>query len=221
MTLKAEESDIQASLSDAPPDWNSDDEPPEDHVGDENTCSRDGAVRKVIQKVGKGLERPGQNDIITLSFSTLQLDGTDSKPKMTNTTVEMGTNNLPMAVEFAVKHMRVGEICEVRAPACYGLQTSPLCGRSLRTQPGVLPKTDKVKRRHRFLPAAPRSVSEQVDRFPILFISVFGVLICGESQHYQIWDCWCSQAKKDLVNFRKAKQEVESLVPSVGLPAYH
>lgn len=175
MTLKDEDSDIQATLSDAPPDWNSDDEPPDDHVGDENTCSRDGAVRKVIKKVGKGLERPGQNDIVTLSFSTFQLDGSDSLPSMQNTTVEMGDNKLPMAVEFAVKHMRVGEICEVRAPAVYSLQTSPLCGRSLRTQPGVLPKTDKVKRRHRFLPAAPRSVSEQ--------------------------------AKKDLVNFRKAKQE--------------
>eukprot|EP00435_Cladocopium_sp_Y103_P040020 s726_g10.t2 len=175
MTLKDEESDIQSTLSDAPPDWNSDDEPPDDHVGDENTCSRDGAVRKVIQKVGKGLERPGQNDIITLSFSTLQLDGSDSLPSLSNTTVEMGTNKLPMAVEFAVKHMRVGEVCEVRAPAVYSLQTSPLCGRSLRTQPGVLPKTDKVKRRYRFLPAAPRSVSEQ--------------------------------AKKDLLNFRKAKQE--------------
>ncbi len=161
MTLKDEDSDIQATLSDAPPDWNSDDEPPDDHVGDENTCSRDGAVRKVIQKVGKGLERPGQNDIVTLSFSTFQLDGFDSLPSMQNTTVEMGDNKLPMAVEFAVKHMRVGEICEVRAPAVYSLQTSPLCGRSLRTQPGVLPKTDKVKRRHRFLPAAPRSVSEQ------------------------------------------------------------
>ena len=68
MTLKDEDSDIQATLSDAPPDWNSDDEPPDDHVGDENTCSRDGAVRKVIKKVGKGLERPGQNDIVTLSF---------------------------------------------------------------------------------------------------------------------------------------------------------
>lgn len=175
MTLKDEESDIQSTLSDAPPDWNSDDEPPDDHVGDENTCSRDGAVRKVIQKVGKGLERPGQNDIITLSFSTLQLDGSDSLPSLSNTTVEMGTNQLPMAVEFAVKNMRVGEVCEVRAPAVYSLQTSPLCGRSLRTQPGVLPKTDKVKRRYRFLPAAPRSVSEQ--------------------------------AKKDLLNFRKAKQE--------------
>ena len=162
MTLKDEESDIQSTLSDAPPDWNSDDEPPDDHVGDENTCSRDGAVRKVIQKVGKGLERPGQNDIITLSFSTLQLDGSDSLPSLSNTTVEMGTNKLPMAVEFAVKHMRVGEVCEVRAPAVYSLLTSPLCGRSLRTQPGVLPKTDKVKRRYRFLPAAPRSVSEQV-----------------------------------------------------------
>lgn len=161
MTLKDEDSDIQATLSDAPPDWNSDDEPPDDHVGDENTCSRDGAVRKVIKKVGKGLERPGQNDIVTLSFSTFQLDGSDSLPSMQNTTVEMGDNKLPMAVEFAVKHMRVGEICEVRAPAVYSLQTSPLCGRSLRTQPGVLPKTDKVKRRHRFLPAAPRSVSEQ------------------------------------------------------------
>eukprot|EP00913_Durusdinium_trenchii_P014628 g13727.t1 len=183
MTFKDDESDIQSTLSDAPPDWNSDDEPPEDHVGDENTCSRDGAVRKVIQKVGKGLERPGQNDIVTLRFSTIQLDGSDNPPGSGSTespeddvvTVEMGDNHLPLAVEFAVKHMRVGEVAEVRAPAVYSAVTSPLCGRSLRTQPGVLPKTDKVKRRHRFLPAAPRAISEQ--------------------------------AKKDLLNFRKAKQE--------------
>ena len=171
MTFKDDESDIQSTLSDAPPDWNSDDEPPEDHVGDENTCSRDGAVRKVIQKVGKGLERPGQNDIVTLRFSTIQLDGSDNPPGSGSTespeddvvTVEMGDNHLPLAVEFAVKHMRVGEVAEVRAPAVYSAVTSPLCGRSLRTQPGVLPKTDKVKRRHRFLPAAPRAISEQAE----------------------------------------------------------
>ena len=211
MTLKDEESDIQSTLSDAPPDWNSDDEPPDDHVGDENTCSRDGAVRKVIQKVGKGLERPGQNDIITLSFSTLQLDGSDSLPSLSDTTVEMGTNKLPMAVEFAVKHMRVGEVCEVRAPAVYSLQTSPLCGRSLRTQPGVLPKTDKVKRRYRFLPAAPRSVSEQVRQLhelKQLAQSLCFAWIYLVKPSRLASSC---QAKKDLLNFRKAKQEVQCL----------
>ena len=160
MTFKDDDSDIQSTLSDAPPDWNSDDEPPEDRVGDENACSRDGAVRKVIQKVGKGLERPGQNDIVTVRFSTLQLDGSEERPDL-DATVEMGKNQLPLAVEFAVKHMRVGEVAEVRAPAVYSAVTSPLCGRSLRTQPGVLPKTEKVKRRHRFLPGAPNAISDQ------------------------------------------------------------
>ncbi|CAJ1365033.1 unnamed protein product [Effrenium voratum] len=139
-----EESDLQSSLSDAPPDWNSDDEPPEDRKGDENCCSRDGAVRKVIQKVGKGLERPGQNDIVTLRFSTLQLDGSSERPSFDGTVIRMGEGRLPLAVEFALKNMRVGEASEVRAPAAYAAFVSPLCGRSLRTQPGVLPKTGKA-----------------------------------------------------------------------------
>lgn len=161
MTFKDDESDVQSTLSDAPPDWNSDDEPPDDHVGDESTCSRDGAVKRVIQLVGKGLERPGQNDIVKVSFSTLQLDGGEALSDSDSLTVEMGSNQLPLAVEFAVKQMRVGERCEVRAPAVYSAMTSPLFGRSLRTQPGVLPKTEKVKRRHRFLPAAPKHISDQ------------------------------------------------------------
>ena len=159
MTFKEDESDVQSTLSDAPPDWNSDDEPPDDHVGDESTCSRDGAVKRTIQVVGKGLERPGQNDIVKVRFSTLQLDG--GEPLSDELTVEMGSNQLPLAVEFAVKQMRQGERCEVRAPAVYSAVTSPLFGRSLRTQPGVLPKTEKVKRRHRFLPAAPKHISDQ------------------------------------------------------------
>ncbi|CAE7746397.1 bacA [Symbiodinium necroappetens] len=155
------ESDTQSINSDAPPAWNSDDEPPEDHVGDENTCSRDGAVKKLIQKVGKGLERPGQNDIVTVRFSTLQLDGPPIEDVADQITVEMGDNKLPLAVEFAVKSMRVGEVAEIRAPAAYSKILSPLCGRQLRTQPGVLPKTGKVKRKLRFLPAAPKGLAEQ------------------------------------------------------------
>ena len=157
----AGESDVQSINSDAPPAWNSDDEPPEDHEGDENTCSRDGAVKKVIKKVGKGLERPGQNDIVTVRFSTLQLDAPPIKDVPGEITVEMGDNKLPLAIEFAVKNMRVGEVAEVRAPAAYSLILSPLCGRQLRTQPGVLPKTGKVKRKLRFLPAAPKQLAEQ------------------------------------------------------------
>ena len=54
-----EESDLQSSLSDAPPDWNSDDEPPEDRKGDENCCSRDGAVpRQVELKMLKDVSIP-------------------------------------------------------------------------------------------------------------------------------------------------------------------
>ena len=155
------ESDTQSINSDAPPAWNSDDEPPEDHVGDENTCSRDGAVKKLIQKVGKGLERPGQNDIVTVRFSTLQLDGPPIEDVADQITVEMGDNKLPLAVEFAVKSMRIGEVAEIRAPAAYSKILSPLCGRQLRTQPGVLPKTGKVKRKLRFLPAAPKGLLEQ------------------------------------------------------------
>ena len=155
------ESDVQSINSDAPPAWNSDDEPPEDHEGDENNCSRDGAVKKLIRKVGKGLERPGQNDIVTLRFSTLQLDGPPINDVPDKITVEMGSNKLPLAVEFAVKNMRVGEVAEVRAPAAYSSTRSPLCGRQLRTQPGVLPKTGKVKRKLRFLPAAPKGLAEQ------------------------------------------------------------
>ena len=118
------ESDVQSINSDAPPAWNSDDEPPEDHVGDENTCSRDGAVKKLIQKVGKGLERPGQNDIVTVRFSTLQLDGPSIEDVADQITVEMGDNKLPLAVEFAVKSMRVGRGC--RDPRPSSVQQDPV-----------------------------------------------------------------------------------------------
>ena len=118
-------------------------------------------MKKVIRKVGKGLERPGQNDIVTLRFCTLQLDGPAIVDVPDEITVEMGDNKLPLAVEFAVKNMRVGEVAEIRAPAAYSKITSPLCGRQLRTQPGVLPKAGKVKRKLRFLPAAPKGLAEQ------------------------------------------------------------
>eukprot|EP00438_Fugacium_kawagutii_P009789 Skav218810 [mRNA] locus=scaffold1140:449401:450870:- [translate_table: standard] len=220
MTLKDEESDIQSTLSDAPPDWNSDDEPPEDHVGDENTCSRDGAVRKVIQKVGKGLERPGQNDIVTLSFSTLQLDGHDTLPmEKCNITVEMGDNKLPMAVEFAVKHMRVGEICEVRAPAVYSLQTSPLCGRSLRSQPGVLPKTDKATEKGEAFDATPPMFRARVELLSITCVLALTedrsvtkrILQKGSSRRQlETWKC-CGISK----TFRDGKALLQSTVPQL------
>jgi len=73
----------------------------------------------------------------------------------------MGEDKLPLAVEFALKCMRIGEVADVAAPAAYGVRASPLCGRRLRQRPGFLPRMAKVARKLRFLPAAPREIFNQ------------------------------------------------------------
>lgn len=158
-----------------PEDWNSEDEPPEDHVGDEQICSRDGRVKKFIRKVGKGLQRPGQYDVVRMRWTQLQSEDdvqADREPKDTVSNVKpgsavevvevrMGEDELPLAVEFALKTMRLGEEAEVRGPSVYATRASPLCGRKLRDQSGRLPRAGKVPRKLRFLPAAPRHLAAQ------------------------------------------------------------
>mmetsp|Transcript_25687 Transcript_25687/g.45570 ORF Transcript_25687/g.45570 Transcript_25687/m.45570 type:complete len:774 (-) Transcript_25687:468-2789(-) len=168
-----EESDAPSVATEVPPDWNSDDEPPKDHEGDEYTCSRDGSVKKTICRVGRGLERPGQYDLVRVRLRTLELGATleeglgevplaSAEQKEEEAEVAMGQGQLPLLVEFALKSMRVGEVAEVRGPAAFAAKASPLYGRSLRTKPGFLPKQDRqVLRKLRFLPVAPRSIAEQ------------------------------------------------------------
>lgn len=174
----SEASDIDAALSDttsmaseAPADWNSDDEPPEDHEGDEMICSRDGTVTKSIRRVGRGLERPGQYAVVRLRWVALPPDiGRQENTSRASTSVlfdteeiraEVGEDQLPLAVEFAVKSMRLGEVAEVFGPAAYSVQTSPLTGRKLRDQSGRLPQMGKVPRKLRFLPMAPPGIAAQ------------------------------------------------------------
>lgn len=164
-TENGEESDGLSTSSEPPPDWNSDDEPPQDQEGDEHTCSRDGAVKRTIRKVGRGLERPGQYDFVRLRVKVLQLDSEDTaeptgQPSTEELAVQMGQDQLPLAIEFAVKSMRVGEIAEVRGPAAYSVKASPLTGRRLRSQAGALPKQpSKVPRKLRFSPVAPQAIA--------------------------------------------------------------
>lgn len=159
------------SIASEPPDWNSDDEPPEDHVGDEQKCSRDGKVRKIIQRVGHGLQRPAQYDFVRARYRELPACDHSSDNKEVGNVFEdvtlteeqpllsMGANQMPLAVEFALRCMRVGEVAEVQGPATYRAKISPLSGRSLRTKPGRLPMQGKVPRHLRFLPVAPREVA--------------------------------------------------------------
>jgi len=67
----------------------------------------------------------------------------------------MGEGSLPLAVEFALRCMRLGEVSRVAGPAAYAAPASPLSGRSLRGADGRLPPAGRVPRKLRFLPAAP------------------------------------------------------------------
>mmetsp|Transcript_168118 Transcript_168118/g.539948 ORF Transcript_168118/g.539948 Transcript_168118/m.539948 type:complete len:851 (+) Transcript_168118:19-2571(+) len=160
------ESEAPSTASEHPEDWLSDDEPPQDHVNDLQVCSRDGKVKKIIRRVGKGLERPGQYDVVQVRWQALAGTGTEGgNPGADSTPVEleihMGEDQLPLAVEFAIKQMRVNEIVEVSAPVAYGNFASPLVGRKLRDRQGKLPKHGKVPRKFRFLPIAPRGLAIQ------------------------------------------------------------
>mmetsp|Transcript_41008 Transcript_41008/g.112813 ORF Transcript_41008/g.112813 Transcript_41008/m.112813 type:complete len:918 (-) Transcript_41008:113-2866(-) len=209
-TSAAEDSDVGSATSASasePEGWNSDDEPPEDHIGDERVCSRDGRVRKSICRIGHGLEQPGQNDIVHVRYRLLS--GTSSgmggaaseivgdpdalaaelkdakcvaeKPVETMAASEetagevvddayapMGDDRLPLAVEFALRCMRVGEKALVTGPAAYAAKASPLCGRKLRNRgAGRLPAAGsaggggRVPRKLRFSPAAPNDLASR------------------------------------------------------------
>uniref|UniRef100_A0A7S0A4P7 peptidylprolyl isomerase n=1 Tax=Pyrodinium bahamense TaxID=73915 RepID=A0A7S0A4P7_9DINO len=174
-----QESDAASTVSE-PPDWNSDDEPPEDHVGDEQICSRDGMVTKKILSLGHGLGRPGQYDRVHARYLTLhgrttgeEADATLAKPTghdvsegavLQDVVVQMGEDQLPLAVEFALKCMKLGETAEVVGPLAYAARSSPLCGQRLRHDAGRLPSLGKVSRKLRFLPVAPHELAAQARR---------------------------------------------------------
>jgi len=200
-----EESEVPSAASASEPEgWNSDDEPPQDQLGDEKICSRDGGVMKTIRRVGRGLEVPGQYDNVRVQYRTLYCSATkdddstggesgpsqpiapsgpevslpvggtvEAQPAAWSLTdvancypghawvqveVPMGKDRLPLAVEFALRHMRVGEVAQVKAPAAYAAVASPLSGRRLRNRYGRIPPGPKVSRKHRFLPSAPRDL---------------------------------------------------------------
>lgn len=166
-----EESDVQSTTSE-PLDWNSDDEPPQDHIGDVQTCSRDGMVKKCIEKVGQGFGRPGQYDSVELRYQVLEGSSEDQKAgadedlpnEMAEASVfSMGQDQLPLAVEFAVKCMRLGEVAEVTGPLAYATMLSPLCGQKLRNAMGKAAAAT-ASRKLRFLPAAPQDVCLQARR---------------------------------------------------------
>lgn len=154
-----DETASSAATSSEPGDWNSDDEPPQDHPGDEAVCSRDSGVKKRIRTVGFGLERAGQCDIVRLRYRIIETPPQDgpslAEPGPVEAQVTMGSDSLPLAIEFAVRLMRVGEVAEVVSPMAYSKQASPVYGRSIRNG---MRSREKVPRKLRFTPAAPREL---------------------------------------------------------------
>ncbi|CAK0885988.1 unnamed protein product [Prorocentrum cordatum] len=174
LTSSGEDSEV-ASTASEPLDWNSDDEPPQDQVGDEQACSRGGEVRKTILRVGQGLQCPGQHDVVHVRYQALGPGaaggaaalaalqageaGRNGRAPPEELEVAMGEGRLPLGVELAVKCMRLGEAAEASAPAAFAAFASPVSGRG---RAGRVPAAlGKVSRRLRFLPAAPRDIASQ------------------------------------------------------------
>eukprot|EP00928_Gymnodinium_smaydae_P024225 TRINITY_DN1966_c0_g1_i1.p1 TRINITY_DN1966_c0_g1~~TRINITY_DN1966_c0_g1_i1.p1 ORF type:complete len:1430 (+),score=352.18 TRINITY_DN1966_c0_g1_i1:59-4348(+) len=169
--MAAEESDAERSAPSAsePENWNSDDEPPEEKIGDETVCSRDGFVRKVVLGLGQGLEQPGQRDLVRVRYRVLGADasspGEDAVLEEVELEATMGKDQLPVGVELALRCMRPGERALVVGPPAYAARASPLTGRKLRSRGrGRLPPMSgpaSVPRKRRFLPATPQEIAKK------------------------------------------------------------
>lgn len=106
-------------------DWNSDDEPPQDAVGEERTITSDKLVKKKVLVPGNGYNRPGRSDKVLVRIGPSEAELRPEK------WIRLGKGKLSCAAEIGIRQMRVDEISVITYPesGVYGGPTPPTFNR--------------------------------------------------------------------------------------------
>eukprot|EP00397_Hematodinium_sp_SG-2012_P035758 GEMP01038516.1.p1 GENE.GEMP01038516.1~~GEMP01038516.1.p1 ORF type:complete len:580 (+),score=117.25 GEMP01038516.1:64-1803(+) len=112
-------------------DWNSDDEPPQEAVGEQRTVTSDKLVKKSVLVRGIGYNRPGRSDKVLIQIGPNETELGAEK------WVRLGKGKLACAIEIAIRQMREKEMSSVSYPedSVYGEMRPPIFNKSKRYMP--------------------------------------------------------------------------------------
>ncbi|CEM02542.1 unnamed protein product [Vitrella brassicaformis CCMP3155] len=217
--------------SDAPVhDWNSDDEPPSDSVGDTVALTADLKCLKKLTKTGMGLEQPGWGDEVLVRVqSTRERPPVGEGENAADTAAVNGTDEtihrchlapdgeLPYAVALGVRLMKRGEVAEIRCIDSYTISGDQVHSSGLH---GEVFRTNRNSRRlvtHRNRLASGRQAETVLDeelrngtavtRYHVQLVNMASVLVltedrCVIKKILRKGSGWASPRFWDTVTFR-------------------